>query len=167
MPYASACLCTMDPATHIVTSTVRTGALDDDHDAEWAFHEYEVEDVYDFRTLTAAGTRVVGLATTTDGDPGRSRRYTELFAPVWDYTDELRAPLRIGDVTWGGLALFHDGTCTFTAAEQEFVASVAPALARRSVPTTGVGSVSGEGSPIVVVSSPVVSSVAVTTSRRP
>ena len=156
MPYASACLCTMDPATHIVTSTVKTGALDDDHDAEWAFHEYEVEDVYDFRTLTATGTRVVGLATTTDGDLARSRRYTELFAPVWDYTDELRAPLQIGDVTWGGLALFHDGTRTFTAAEQEFVASVAPALARglRAGIVTGMaarGDALGPAGPAVLV----------------
>ncbi len=130
MPYASACLCTMDPATHIVTSTVKTGALDDDHDAEWAFHEYEVEDLYDFRSLTATGTRVVGLSSSTDGDVARSRRFTELFAPVWDYTDELRAPLVVDGATWGGLALFHDGARTFTAAEQEFVASVSGALAR-------------------------------------
>jgi DNA-binding CsgD family transcriptional regulator len=156
MPFASACLCTMDPATHIVTSTVKTGALDDEHDAEWAFHEYEVEDVYDFRGLTTAGTRVVGLATTTGGDVARSRRFTELFAPVWDYTDELRAPLKIDDATWGGLALFHDGTRTFTAAEQEFVASVAPALARglRAGIVTGMaaqGDTVGPAGPAVLV----------------
>lgn len=156
MPFASACLATMDPATHIVTSTVKTGALDDDHDAEWAFHEYVADDLYDFRSLTAAGTRVVGLATTTSGDVGRSRRYTELFAPVWDYTDELRATLRIDDATWGGLALFHDGTRTFTAAEQEFVASVAPAFARglRAGIVTGMatqGEALGPTGPAVLV----------------
>ena len=130
MPYAAACLATMDPATHIVTDTVKNGDLDDDHDAEWAFHEYAVEDLYDFRSLCTTGTRVVGLANATGGDVARSRRYTELFSPVWDYTDELRAPLRVDDTTWGGLALFHTGARTFTVAEQEFVASVTPSLAR-------------------------------------
>jgi DNA-binding CsgD family transcriptional regulator len=156
MPFASACLCTMDPATHIVTSTVKTGALDNDHDAEWAFHEYAVEDVYDFRRLTATDTRVVGLATTTGGDVRRSRRYSELFAPVWDYTDELRATLRVDDATWGGLALFHDGSRTFTAAEQEFVASVAGSFARglRAGIVTGMaaqGDTLGPAGPAVLV----------------
>jgi DNA-binding CsgD family transcriptional regulator len=130
MPFAAACFATMDPATHMVTSTIKVGALDDDHDAAWSFHEYEAEDVYDFRTLVGRGTPVVGLATETDGDVARSRRFTELFAPVWDYSDELRAPLRVDDATWGGLALFHEGGRTFTAAEQDFVASLTPALAR-------------------------------------
>jgi DNA-binding CsgD family transcriptional regulator len=156
MPFASACLCTMDPATHIVTSTVKTGALDNDHDAEWAFHEYVVEDVYDFRRLTATDTRVVGLATTTDGDVRRSRRYSELFAPVWDYSDELRATLRVDDATWGGLALFHDGSRTFTAAEQQFVASVAGSFARglRAGIVTGMaaqGDALGPAGPAVLV----------------
>jgi DNA-binding CsgD family transcriptional regulator len=156
MPFASACLATMDPATHIVTSTVKTGNLDDDHDAAWAFHEYAVEDVYDFRTLSAGGTRVVGLASATDGDVARSRRYTELFSPVWDYTDELRAPLRVDDATWGGLALFHEGARTFTAAEQEFVASVTGAFARglRAGIVTGmaaVGDTVGPAGPAVLV----------------
>ena len=156
MPFASACLATMDPATHIVTCTVKTGSLDDDHDAEWAFHEYAVEDLYDFRTLATGGTRVVGLASATGGDVARSRRYSELFAPVWDYTDELRAPLRIDDATWGGLALFHEGARTFTAAEQEFVASVTDAFARglRAGIVTGMaalGDALGPTGPAVLV----------------
>jgi DNA-binding CsgD family transcriptional regulator len=156
MPFASACLCTMDPATHIVTATVKTGALDNDHDLEWAFHEYSLPDVYDFRTLSAGNTRVVGLSTTTGGDLARSPRYTELFAPVWDYTDELRAPLKIDDATWGGLALFHDGTRTFTPAEQEFVASVTTAFARglRAGIVTGMaaqGDAAGPAGPAVLV----------------
>ena len=131
MPFASACLCTMDPATHIVTSTVKTGALDDDHDAEWAFHEYEVEDLYDFRSLTATGTRVVGLAEQrpTATSPGRGA--TPSSSPRSGTTPTSCAPrCVVDDATWGGLALFHDGARTFTAAEQEFVASVSGALAR-------------------------------------
>ena len=156
MPFAAACVGTMDPATHIVTSTVKTGALDDDHDDAWAFHEYAVEDVYDFRGLAVTGTPVVGLVSSTDGDVSRSRRYTELFSPVWDYSDELRAPLRIDDATWGGLALFHEGARTFTPAEQEFVASVTGAFARglRAGIVTGMaalGDAVGPAGPAVLV----------------
>jgi hypothetical protein len=125
-------------------------------DDAWAFHEYPIEDVYDFRTLSAGGTRVVGLASATDGDVARSRRCAELFSPVWDYTDELRAPLRVDDATWGGLALFHEGARTFTAAEQEFVASVTGAFARglRAGIVTGMaalGDAVGPAGPAVLV----------------
>ncbi|WP_433800019.1 response regulator transcription factor [Actinomycetospora sp. CA-084318] len=129
MPFAASCFASVDPATHIVTANVKSGGLDDDHDVEWSFHEYEVEDLYDFRSLSCGGGGVVTLQSSTGGDPGRSRRWAELFSPVWDFSDELRVTLSVDGVTWGGLALFHEGRA-FTAAEQAFVASISEGLAR-------------------------------------
>ncbi|MEJ2869081.1 helix-turn-helix transcriptional regulator [Actinomycetospora sp. OC33-EN08] len=130
MPFAASCFGSVDPSTHIVTASLKSGGLDDDHDGEWSFHEYEVEDVYDFRTLWSAGAGVVTLHDATGGDLVRSRRYEELFSPVWDFSDELRVTLRVDGVAWGALALFHGGGRTFSAAEQAFVGSVAESLAR-------------------------------------
>jgi DNA-binding CsgD family transcriptional regulator len=129
-PFAAACFATIDPTTHLVTSSVKWGGLDYEHDRAWSFHEYELEDVYDFRSLSLAGGGVVALHAETRGDPARSTRYSELFRPVWDFSDELRATVRVDGVTWGALALFQEGGRTFTAAEAEFVAAITEALAR-------------------------------------
>lgn len=130
MPFAASCFASVDPSTHIVTANVKSGCLDDDHDIAWSFHEYEVEDLYDFRSLSCGDRGPVTLHAASDGDPRRSRRYEELFGPVWDFSDELRVTLRVDGVTWGGLALFHGDGRTFTAAEQAFVASISEGLAR-------------------------------------
>ncbi len=130
MPFAAACLATLDPASELVTGTVKWGDLDDEHDQEWSYFEYEVDDVYDFRGICRRDRTVTALCDETGGDPRRSRRYEEMFAPVWDYSDELRAGLRVDGATWGALALFHQDGRAFTAAEQEFAGSVAPAFAR-------------------------------------
>ncbi|MDL5155864.1 response regulator transcription factor [Actinomycetospora termitidis] len=130
MPFAASCFASLDPSTHIVTANVKSGGLDDDHDVEWSFHEYEVEDVYDFHSLSRSEGGVITLHGSTDGDLLRSRRYEELFAPVWGFSDELRTTLRVDGVVWGALALFHGDGRSFTAAEQAFVASISEGLAR-------------------------------------
>ncbi|MDD7939928.1 hypothetical protein PHK61_16025 [Actinomycetospora lutea] len=109
---------------------MKWGDVDDDHDLQWSYHEYEVDDVYDFRAVSRRPGAVATLGAETGGDPIRSRRYAEMFAPIWDYSDELRAGLAADGATWGGLALFHQGGRTFTLAEQEFVSSVAPGFGR-------------------------------------
>lgn len=130
LPFSAACLATLDPATELVTATVKWGDVDDEHDLEWSYYEYEVDDVYDFRAVSRRPGAVATLGAETGGDPTRSRRFAEMFAPLWDYSDELRAGLAADGATWGGLALFHQGGRTFTLAEQEFMSSVAPGFAR-------------------------------------
>lgn len=130
MPVAAACFATVDPATQLVTATIKTGDLDDDHDDQWSFHEYEVEDVYDFRGLARRPGEAVTLHAETGGDPRRSVRYAEMFSPVWDFSDELRTTLRVDGVMWGALALFHDAGRVFSPAEADFVAGVAEGLGR-------------------------------------
>ena len=130
LPFSAACLATLDPATELVTATVKWGDVDDDHDLQWSYYEYEVDDVYDFRAVTRRPGAVTALGTETGGDLARSRRWAEMFSPLWDYSDELRAGLAADGATWGGIALFHQGGRTFTLAEQEFVSSVAGGFAR-------------------------------------
>ena len=130
LPFSAACLATLDPATELVTATVKWGDVDDDHDLQWSYYEYEVDDVYDFRAVARRPGAVTALGTETGGDLARSRRWAEMFSPLWDYSDELRAGLSADGATWGGIALFHQGGRTFTPAEQEFVSSVAGGFAR-------------------------------------
>lgn len=130
LPFSAACLGTVDPATELVTASVKWGEVDDGHDLEWSYYEYETDDVYDFRRVLRRPGAVAALGAETDNDPTRSRRYAEMFRPVWDFSDELRAGLTADGATWGGMALFHQGGRTFAAAEQEFVSSVATAFAR-------------------------------------
>ncbi|WP_345414285.1 response regulator transcription factor [Actinomycetospora chlora] len=155
LPFSAACLCTVDPATELVTATVKWGDVDDEHDLDWSYYEYEVEDVYDFRAVSRRPGAVAALGAETGGDPARSRRFAEMFSPVWDYSDELRAGLAADGATWGGLALFHQGGRTFTPAEQEFVSSVAAGLARGLRTGLVVGAaelaVAGDGGPAVLV----------------
>src|SRR3954471_17555301 len=89
LPFSAACLATLDPATELVTATVKWGDVDDEHDLQWSYYEYEVDDVYDFRAVTRRPGAVTALGIETGGDLARSRRWAEMFSPLWDYSDEL------------------------------------------------------------------------------
>ena len=157
LPFSAACLATLDPATELVTATVKWGDVDDDHDLEWSYYEYEVDDVYDFRVVSRRPGAVAALGTETGGDPARSRRWSEMFRPLWDYSDEMRAGLAVDGATWGGIALFHQGGRTFTPAEQEFMSSVSAGFARGLRTGLVVGAVDtalaadGDGPAVLVV----------------
>ena len=131
LPFGSACVSTVDPATELLTGTIKSDGIDDDHDAEWAYHEYEADDLYDFRDVVHRPGGVTTLHTETGGDLSRSRLYTELYGPVYDFRDELRVALRTDGVTWGFCALHRDGAGgVFTPAEQEFASTVSRAFAQ-------------------------------------
>jgi DNA-binding CsgD family transcriptional regulator len=130
VPFAAACFATADPATGLVTSTVKWGGLGDERDEEWAYYEYEVADPSAFLRVARRPGGVLALGTATDGHPERSPRFDEFIQPNYDFGDELRAALRTDSHTWGFLALFRDGPgATFSPLEQEFVSGIGPALA--------------------------------------
>ncbi|WP_212719032.1 helix-turn-helix transcriptional regulator [Blastococcus sp. CCUG 61487] len=130
VPFAAACFATADPATGLVTGTVKTGGLSDARDEEWAHYEYEVPDPSAFVEVVRRPGGVLALGTDTGGRPELSPRFGELIRPTWHFDDELRAALRTEGGTWGFLALFRDGPgAAFTVAEQEFVSGVGAALA--------------------------------------
>ncbi|PRY10860.1 regulatory LuxR family protein [Kineococcus rhizosphaerae] len=136
VPFAAACFATTDPATRLVTSALKSGTMTTvtpEQDELWAFHEYVVEDVYDYRDLL---DRPGGVTTThreTAGDPLRCSRYENFLHPLWGVTDELRTAVTADGSMWAFLALFRDTgdrAATFNAAEMEFVSTVSTPLAR-------------------------------------
>lgn len=130
VPFSAACFATADPATGLVTGTVKTGGLTDAGDEEWAHYEYEVPDPSSFFQVVRRPGGVLALGTDTGGHPEQSPRFGEFIQPTWHFDDELRAALRTDGGTWGFLALFRDGPgAGFTLAEQEFVSGVGAALA--------------------------------------
>lgn len=156
MPFTAACLAPADPATELVTTTVKWGGLTDDQDDEWAFWEYEADEPYDFRAVVHRPGGVTSSFTETGGRPKDSRRMVEFFERNYGFTDELRAALRVDGTTWGFVALFRDGSgSAFTPAEQAFVSEVAPIFARgfRTALVTGAtnGIDTGAGPAVIVI----------------
>ena len=129
LPYTAACFAPVDPATEILTSTVKWGGLTNDEDEIWAYHEYEREDLYDFRDVLRRPGMVLSIRHETEDDPRRSPRFEQFYEPTYGFADELRAGCRVDGVTWGFFALFRDGGGAFTPAEHAFISSIAPAFA--------------------------------------
>jgi DNA-binding CsgD family transcriptional regulator len=128
VPFA-ACFATSDPATGLVTGTVKE-AIDDHHDEEWAHFEYVVPDSSAFLEISRRPGRVVGLQSETGGRPERSPRFSDFIRRYWDFGDEMRAVLTVDGMTWGFMALFREGPgAAFTPLEQEFLSSVGASLA--------------------------------------
>ncbi|MGY1741910.1 MULTISPECIES: response regulator transcription factor [unclassified Blastococcus] len=129
VPFAAGCLGNADPATGLVTGTVKYGGLTDETDDQWAVFEYEVDDPSAFLRLGALPGGVAAVSADEEGPLVRSPRLQEFLRPVWNLTEEVRVALRTDDCTWGFLALLRDGPGSFTAGDQEFLSSVAPSLA--------------------------------------
>jgi DNA-binding CsgD family transcriptional regulator len=127
VPFVAGCLGTADPATGLVTGTVKCGGLTDETDDQWAHFEYEVDDPTAFLRLAGRPGGVLALST-ADARHG-SPRLAEFLSPVWNLSEEVRFALRVDGGTWGFMALFRDGRGSFTAAEQDFLSGVAPSLA--------------------------------------
>ncbi len=129
VPFEAACLGTLDPATHLVTDTVKKALPERGADQEWAHYEYEVEDVAKFVDLAQRDLPVTTVEIETNGDLHRSPRLAEFIGPNWNLSHELRAVAGIDGAMWAGICLFRDETSPgFNAAELEFVGSVAGSL---------------------------------------
>jgi DNA-binding CsgD family transcriptional regulator len=130
VPFSAACLAPVDPATRLVTGNVKWGGLGDERDEEWAYYEYEGPDLYNFQTVADRPSGVGTAWIETGGDTKRSVRFTELYRPTWDFSDEARIALQIDGSTWGFLALLRDGPASpFTAAEQGYLSGMRAAFA--------------------------------------
>ena len=71
----------------------------DDEDEIWAYHEYEREDLYDFRYVLRRPGAVLAVRHETGDDPRRSPRFAEFYEPTYGFADELRAGCRTDGVT--------------------------------------------------------------------
>ena len=131
LPFCAACIGMTDPATELITGSVKWGGLTDAQDEAFAHHEYEVDDLYDIHDVIRRPGGVTTVDIETGGDPRKLRRFAEFLEPEYGFGDELRAAAGVDGATWGFVTLFRDGRGgAFTAAETEFVSSVAPAFGR-------------------------------------
>ncbi|QBJ97756.1 LuxR family transcriptional regulator [Rhodococcus sp. ABRD24] len=129
VPFDSACFGTIDPATALVTGSVKTG-LPEPCEVEFMHHEYVEDDVSLFVDLAKRAVGVSILHDETGGDPRRSSRFRDLFEPRFGLGHELRLMLRCGDQTWGGLAIYRSaGSSGFSPAEADFLDGLSTTLA--------------------------------------
>ncbi|RBY90893.1 response regulator transcription factor [Blastococcus sp. TF02A-26] len=154
VPFVAGCVGSADPATGLITGTVKYGVLTHETDDEWAHYEYEVDDPTAFLRVARLPGGVLALGEAGSGLVGRSPRFQDFLRPVWGFDDEVRLALRAEDSTWGFMALFREGNGGFTAADQAFLSSVAPSLAtglRAGLLVTAAGRATEVDGPAVVV----------------
>jgi DNA-binding CsgD family transcriptional regulator len=146
VPFDSAVWLSTDPDTGLPTAPTRLddlgGGLGPDACSEHWRREFLMDDVILFRDLGRAD-RPAGSLRASVSDPRQSGRYRNFLRPK-GFEDELRAVLRIGDATWGSLALWRaSASRPFTTKETELVAGlsspIAEALRSRFRPTEPLG----------------------------
>jgi len=117
-----------DPATLLFTRAYREG-LPEDAGPYFVENEFLRDDVNRWTELAERAAGVGTLMQATDGDPTRSERYRDIFAPL-GLQDELRAVLRSRGSCWGYVCLHREAAqSTFSPAEVQFVQRLAPHLA--------------------------------------
>ncbi|MCR2815287.1 helix-turn-helix transcriptional regulator [Microbacterium jiangjiandongii] len=133
VPFVAACLSTLDPATAMVSSTSKLGALTgrNEGDILWAQIEYGGDEPTAYSAMLADGDVAIGVHEATSGDPERSLRMSRLLQPHFDFHDEARAVFTDRNGAWGALALFRGSDdAPFSPDELAFIAVVAPAFTR-------------------------------------
>ena len=130
VPFEGVCLATIDPSTTLVTSSIKVG-IEDPCEELFAHHEYVEDRVSLFTDLARRDVGVSILHDETAGDPYRSSRFRDLIEPHFGFGHELRAAIKAGRRTWGGMAVYraHESS-GFSPAEADFVQSVSGLLAR-------------------------------------
>ncbi len=133
VPWVAACVGTHDPATLMLTSARKYGALSaaNEHDALFGTIEYGTDDATSFRSLAMRARPSVGLHEATAGVLERSERMSRLMGPLYGFGDEARLLFRDASGAWGCLAVFR-GTDDnrFSAAEVDFLGTLSAAFAR-------------------------------------
>jgi DNA-binding CsgD family transcriptional regulator len=133
VPFVAACVSTLDPATTMVSSARKLGALDgrNEQDVAWSQIEYGADDPTSITAMVAAGQIAVGVHHVTDGVLDRSVRMTELLVPHFDFRDEARVVFSDRNGAWGHVSLFRgDDDPAFAVDELDFLSAVAPAFTR-------------------------------------
>jgi DNA-binding CsgD family transcriptional regulator len=117
-----------DPATLLFTRSHRE-ELPESSGPYFVENEYLHDDVNKWTELAQHPDGAATLMSATGGDPYRSDRFRDIFAPL-GLQDELRAVLRLAGQSWGYLCL-HRGTAraTFSEDEVRFIRLLAPHIA--------------------------------------
>lgn len=118
---------TSDPATLLFTQAFREG-LPDRAIPYFVDNEFLGHDVNQWTELAQDPSGVRTLSGATNGDPGASARFRDLFQPL-GLGDELRAVLRAGDACWGLMCLHREAGRPFSPADEQLIKRLAPHLA--------------------------------------
>lgn len=133
VPWVGACVGTHDPATMMLTSARKYGALraNKEHDALWGFLEYDIAEETSIRSLVLSGVRAIGMNAAGYVDSNRSERMSRLMRPMYGFTDEVRLVFQDSTGTWGCLALFRGAEApAFDDEEVAFLGSLSESFAR-------------------------------------
>lgn len=133
VPWVGACVGTHDPATMMLTSARKYGALqsNNEHDQLFGILEYGVDEPTSFRSLAISSHRAIGMHDATSGEIERSERMARLMRPVYGFHDEARMLFRDGDAVWGCLAMFRGSDDhRFEHDEVEFLEALSGSFAR-------------------------------------
>ena len=106
VPVDAAFCATVDPATLLFTGSM-VEEIPEHATPAFLANEFLQDDVNKFVALARAAQPVQSLYAATRGEPEGSQRYREILVPI-GFGDELRAALRIGNVTWGVMCLHRD-----------------------------------------------------------
>ncbi|GAA1056790.1 helix-turn-helix transcriptional regulator [Agromyces luteolus] len=133
VPWVGACVGTHDPATMMLTSARKYGALTahNEHDRLFGIIEYGSEEPTSFRSLAVSDQKAIGMRATEAAEIDRSERMARLMRPHYGFADEARLLFRDGTAVWGCLAIFRGSDDpAFTADEVGFLGSLSESFAR-------------------------------------
>jgi DNA-binding CsgD family transcriptional regulator len=117
-----------DPVTLLFTRSYRE-ELPEESGHYFVENEFLRQDVNKWTDLSRDPAGVRTLMEVTGGQPARSDRYRDIFAPL-GLQDELRAVLRVRNACWGYLCLHRQAAlATFSREEARLVQRLAPHLA--------------------------------------
>jgi DNA-binding CsgD family transcriptional regulator len=117
-----------DPATLLFTQSYRE-ELPEESGPYFVENEFLRHDVNKWTDLARDPAGVRTLMQATGGDPARSDRYRDIFAPL-GLQDELRAVLRVRGACWGYVCLHREAAqAAFSRDEVRFVQRLAPHIA--------------------------------------
>ncbi|MBM7505250.1 LuxR C-terminal-related transcriptional regulator [Agromyces aurantiacus] len=163
VPWVGACVGTHDPASMMLTSARKYGALvaNNEYDQLFGIIEYGGDEETSFRSLAMSEHRAIGMHASIPGEADRSERMTRLMRPIYGFSDEARLLFRDGSGVWGCIALFRGGDDPrFGEGEIDYLGTLSESFARgvRSGILTRLAEAPerelGESGPAVVIVGP-------------
>jgi DNA-binding CsgD family transcriptional regulator len=129
VPYAASASALVDPATLLCTSAYVEG-MPLEMLRDLTVNEHDEQDFTQFTHVARLPRPVVRLSEATAGEPARSARHSEIYAPS-GYGAELRAMFRARGVCWGRAAWIRaEGEPDFSHAEVAFLAGIGEHVAQ-------------------------------------
>jgi DNA-binding CsgD family transcriptional regulator len=133
VPWEAACVGTHDPATMMLTSARKYGALtaNNEHDSLFGLIEYGSQEETSFHALARSDARAIGMHASEAVDSDRSERMNRLLRPIYGFADEARLVFRDSAAAWGCIALFRGSDdAYFDVEEVDYLGSLSEAFAR-------------------------------------